>query len=133
MNCPVCKIPLVILERHEIELDYCIQCKGFWFDEGELELLPQALNIETTFPDLYKRPALKTQEKMRGCPRCNKRMDKFSLTDEAEVILDRCPRGEGIWFDANELGAVFSKHAVPKDQSEKKMVSFLGEMFHLQE
>ena len=47
MDCPICKVPLIVVERHKIEIDYCISCKGFWFDTGEIELLSELLNTST--------------------------------------------------------------------------------------
>lgn len=43
MDCPVCKKSLIVVERDNIELDYCIACKGFWFDAGELGLLAEKI------------------------------------------------------------------------------------------
>lgn len=37
MPCPVCKVPLVMSERHGVEIDYCPQCRGVWLDRGELD------------------------------------------------------------------------------------------------
>ncbi len=37
MNCPSCKIPLVMSERQGIEIDYCPECRGIWLDRGELD------------------------------------------------------------------------------------------------
>ena len=39
MLCPVCKYDMIVVEYHDIELDYCTTCQGVWFDYGELELL----------------------------------------------------------------------------------------------
>ena len=39
MICPVCKIDMIDVEYHQIELDYCIKCHGVWFDAEELGLL----------------------------------------------------------------------------------------------
>lgn len=39
MNCPACTVPLLISERHGIEIDYCGQCRGVWLDRGELDKL----------------------------------------------------------------------------------------------
>lgn len=39
MNCPTCKIALLISERQGIEIDYCQQCRGVWLDRGELDKL----------------------------------------------------------------------------------------------
>ena len=37
MNCPTCKVPLVMSDRQGIEIDYCPQCRGIWLDRGELD------------------------------------------------------------------------------------------------
>ena len=40
MDCPVCKNePMIVLELNDVEIDYCLSCKGIWLDTGELELL----------------------------------------------------------------------------------------------
>lgn len=39
MNCPVCKNAMIVLELREVEIDYCLVCKGIWLDKGELERL----------------------------------------------------------------------------------------------
>lgn len=44
MNCPSCKIPLVMSERQGIEIDYCPQCRGVWLDRGELDKLIEKSN-----------------------------------------------------------------------------------------
>ena len=37
MQCPVCRVPLVMSDRQGIEIDYCPQCRGVWLDRGELD------------------------------------------------------------------------------------------------
>ena len=37
MTCPNCSAPLVIIDRHEVEIDYCPDCRGVWLDRGELD------------------------------------------------------------------------------------------------
>lgn len=39
MDCPICKVPLVMADKQGIEIDYCPQCRGIWLDRGELEKL----------------------------------------------------------------------------------------------
>lgn len=124
MNCPVCKVPLIAVERDQIEVDYCISCRGIWFDRGELELLAERLGVSTEAIMQALRPA-STPEKPRPCPRCGKKMTKEELT--ARVIIDHCPAGEGMWFDARELGLLLDHAAKGRDSL--PVVSFLGEMF----
>lgn len=35
-KCPNCRYNLYVIESKGLELDYCLNCKTFWFDKGEL-------------------------------------------------------------------------------------------------
>ena len=50
MNCPSCKIPLVMSERQGIEIDYCSQCRGIWLDRGELDKIIEKSANEQAAP-----------------------------------------------------------------------------------
>lgn len=39
MKCPNCNETLLIAERHQVEIDYCPNCRGVWLDRGELDKL----------------------------------------------------------------------------------------------
>lgn len=129
MKCPVCSIPLIVVERHGIELDFCLTCKGIWFDAGELKLLSHALEIKADLPDIMSLEAMQTQEKERPCPRCDKKMDKVRM---AEVTIDRCRQSHGLWFDWGELGQVLEKSAAA-GAGGGQMIKFLSETIRLGE
>jgi Zn-finger nucleic acid-binding protein len=47
MQCPVDGNTLLIAERHDVEIDYCPNCRGVWLDRGELDkLLRRADDID---------------------------------------------------------------------------------------
>ncbi|MBI4412123.1 MAG: zf-TFIIB domain-containing protein, partial [Deltaproteobacteria bacterium] len=95
MNCPDCREPLVILELHEVETDYCVSCHGVWLDGGELELLLEGAAEKEALLKSFK----ETEggiEKKRKCPRCSKKMTKVLCV--GEVCLDTCPDSHGLWF-----------------------------------
>ncbi len=53
MLCPLCKVPLQTAERHGVEIDYCLQCRGVWLDRGELEkIIARAAQLYT--PNAYR-------------------------------------------------------------------------------
>lgn len=125
MKCPVCKVPLIVLERQKIELDYCISCRGFWFDTGELNLLSETLGLNLLKEmEVYKVDEF--SEQVRECPLCDKDMDKVKLGQNSNVFLDKCPEGQGMWFDGGELGRVVNKHSNSKNGSDE-LINFLGE------
>ena len=37
MICPRCNSNLALSNTHDIEIDYCPNCRGVWLDRGELE------------------------------------------------------------------------------------------------
>jgi len=96
---------MAIIEYRSIELDYCVKCMGVWFDQSEIDLL---LKTAATFTDgmipVFKKLTTQINEDVRPCPLCKKTMHKVSLGG-SKTVLDQCPDGEGIWFDAGELAA----------------------------
>ncbi|WP_173089004.1 zf-TFIIB domain-containing protein [Devosia sp. 1635] len=42
MNCPHHGVPLFKSKNHGIEIDYCPECHGAWFDRGELDKIIEA-------------------------------------------------------------------------------------------
>ena len=100
MECPACKNSMVILELNQVEIDYCSSCKGIWLDGGELELIVSSSDQK----DISKSFSLKKDydEVKRKCPICKKKMDKVEF-EKSEIVIDRCIKGHGLWFDRGEL------------------------------
>jgi Zn-finger nucleic acid-binding protein len=38
---------MIVVEYSNVELDYCLNCHGVWFDSDELELLLKSMNLDT--------------------------------------------------------------------------------------
>jgi len=123
MKCPVCKEPMIILELKEVEIDYCPSCGGIWLDAGELELLIEdEADRERILSTFHK--ASKLSEKKRKCPICHKKMDKVFVGDNKDVLLDKCPDNDGLWFDHGEL-----KKVIQITSEDNKVVQLLNDMF----
>lgn len=121
MKCPVCKISMVILELKEVEVDYCIECKGVWLDEGELELLlNNKENVLKYLNSLNKFNNVKEDEYI--CPRCKDKMLKVKF-DESEVVIDKCKNNHGLWFDKNELKDLLNSDKFDNENEIKKLLS----------
>lgn len=134
MRCPVCKVPMIIIEHERIELDYCTRCMGVWFDAGELEMLMESVGIDPTEFNMQKvlsLPEKKLKESARRCSLCLKKMRKVAIASAPEVVIDACIQGEGLWFDGGEviqvLDQIKSKGSATGQQS--RMIDFLGEVF----
>lgn len=123
MDCPVCKNAMIALELAEVEVDYCTACGGIWLDAGELELLlGNAQNAEQLL-DSFKIDSHCT-EKRRKCPICLKRMQKIIVGPSRPVLLlDKCPRGDGLWFDKDELQDILNRAKLDKDNKIQKLLA----------
>ncbi|MEJ2054948.1 MAG: zf-TFIIB domain-containing protein [Calditrichaceae bacterium] len=97
MQCPVCHKSMIILEYHQVEIDYCPSCGGCWLDQGELELM---LELGDNIFDLTKFHS--APKGKRRCPRCRKKLRTDTFPD-TRVEVDICPYDGGIWLDGGEL------------------------------
>ncbi len=118
---------MIVLELDMVEIDNCTSCGGIWLDSGELEQLfgneQKAKRLINAF-----NPAANIKENIHKCPICLKKMDKIKTSESQDpVIIDRCPKLHGLWFDKNELHRLLSENALDKNH---KIVKVLSEMFH---
>ncbi len=126
MKCPVDKTDMIVVEHRKIELDFCPECSGVWLDSGELELMTEVINsdgADLSFKELVTRPA---GQGKRRCPVCNNKMHKIWLGKKAEILIDRCPAGHGMWFDSGELQKTLSEMSA---SSYPEVISFLNDAF----
>ena len=119
MICPVCKCGMIVVEYHNIELDYCTGCKGVWFDSGELDS-----------------PETISSEKKRKCPICGYKMKKTNLGEKPKILIDLCSEEHGLWFDGGEITQLIRHLAgehPPKRDAGEQVISFLEEVFEAPE
>ena len=128
MQCPSCKQPLIVVERDGIEVDWCLACKGLWFDDGELELLAEKTGRTLDPEDVGRESAGSHAEALRRCPRCDKKMEKALVGRRDPVLVDRCER-HGVWLDAGELGSIVAQLDAAGISDQAIIVEFLGETF----
>ena len=135
MICPVCKYDMLVVEYHNIELDYCNSCKGVWFDSGELELLLKSQVLEepkTFFDGILNSQEAVSSEKKRDCPICSHKMKKTAIGGQPEILIDICRDKHGLWFDGGEVAQVIrrlSGEHPPKHDSREQVIIFLEEVF----
>ena len=126
MDCPVCKSAMITLELNDVEIDYCCDCNGIWLDSGEIELLIADARQAQKLFDSFKIEKNIT-EKLRKCPICLKKMQKISVSQsENPLIIDKCPKDHGLWFDKGELKEIIS---IGQFDSQKKIQSVLNDIF----
>ncbi len=126
MDCPACGNAMITLELAEVEIDHCVECRGIWLDAGELELL---MDNPEKASDLLKsfQESDSQAEKLRKCPICDKKMAKIVVGSSAPVLLlDKCRRGDGLWFDHGELRDVLQCGQLDPDS---RIQTLLADMF----
>jgi Zn-finger nucleic acid-binding protein len=127
MICPVCDDALVIVELGGVELDLCVTCSGLWFDAEELDLLgvegdDPVASIERELADYAVLGAAQ-----RRCPRCSRHLRRIEAPGgSGPVEIDRCPDGDGLWFDRGELAELFAGSLSEGHPALARVREFLG-------
>ena len=139
MICPACKNDMIVVEHNEIELDYCASCHGVWFDSGELRLLLKSMSLENRdlmLHDILEHPEPRSTEKKRRCPICTRKMKKAAIGHQSEILIDVCWEGDGLWFDSGEVVDLIRQlggEPLGEQDSQQRVISYLGEVFKAQE
>jgi Zn-finger nucleic acid-binding protein len=125
--CPKCRLPTIIAEWEGVEVDCCLSCDGTWLDAGELTWLADLAGVKAGKISAALDQAQHGGRTAWRCPRCNRRLEAIHLAADPPVELDRCPLGDGLWFDAGEIQAVVKAF---HDGEEGEVARFLGELHH---
>jgi Zn-finger nucleic acid-binding protein len=114
IECPRCNLKmkqiLISKHEHEIMVDRCDQCDGYWFDRTELE---KVLDEESKVLALPFNDSPEDDANFR-CPRCEGIMETKKLYD---IKVDLCLICGGIWLDKGELEAVQRTYRFEQNQT----------------
>ncbi len=126
MDCPACKNAMITLELAEVEIDHCVHCGGTWLDAGELEvLLGEPARARQLLDSFHEAPA--ATENARRCPICRKKMMKVVVgRAQPPLLIDRCRRSDGLWFDRGELEDLLQRGELDE---ESRVLHFLADAF----
>lgn len=130
---------MIVIEYHDIELDYCTDCKGVWFDSGELELLLDSHGLEAAgrfLGNTADLPEAATPEKKRKCPICGRKMKKVNIGEPPLVLIDVCGKEHGVWFDGGEVTQLLrhlASEPAATGGSRELVMSFIEDVFQAQE
>jgi uncharacterized protein len=50
LQCPNCSAQMQMMQKYEVDIDYCPQCKGVWLDRGEIDKIA---NIQSRYEDTH--------------------------------------------------------------------------------
>jgi len=126
MDCPVCENAMITLELADVEIDHCTVCGGIWLDAGELEMLLDDRKRAKYLLDSFNIDKF-CKEEHRKCPICFKKMQKIVVGTSTPVLLiDKCSKNHGLWFDQGELKEILDKAQLDE---ESKIQKLLADMF----
>ena len=108
MECPIDGTTLETRTVHSVEIEECLQCRGLWFQKGELaEAKDESVtDLNWLDFDLWSDQELfGSNWSSRECPQCRKKMATISYGDTG-VNVDYCVDGHGVWLDRGEFQAI---------------------------
>jgi Zn-finger nucleic acid-binding protein len=122
MECPIDGNTLETHTVHSINIEECVQCRGLWFEEGELRKAKDESDPDLNWLDFdlwSDQESFATDWSSRKCPHCGKNMATISY-GEAGVEVEYCAEGHGIWLDKGEFEAIIEaldEETISKDVS----------------
>lgn len=106
MNCPNNhKGEMEKVLFHNVEVDYCPECLGAWFDHEELAHAKNDKDAQLNWLDfdIWRDKAKFTMSpKDRRCPACRIAFVEVAY-DNSSVKIDFCKHCRGIWLDRGEF------------------------------
>jgi Zn-finger nucleic acid-binding protein len=100
-----------------------------------LELLLATLGMSQCsafLGDVLKSVEADTSERPRRCPVCARKMQKSHIGEQPRVLIDACPRADGLWFDGGELHQLLrqlSGDSAVGPECDRKVEGFLKDTF----
>ena len=108
MNCPSCKIELKKEVFYGVEIDYCPECLGLWFEQDELSGAKDEKDKDLNWLDipLWKEKAkFQISKGKKLCPSCSTPLYQVNYGD-SQIEIDLCNTCQGIWLDRGEFKKV---------------------------
>jgi Zn-finger nucleic acid-binding protein len=93
-------------DYHGVHIDECPQCRGRWFDRGELRRAKDRTDQDLRWLDFdpFARSADTSTSAAQGrlCPRCSVAMGVV-VYETSGVLIDKCAGCHGVWLDHGEF------------------------------
>lgn len=114
MICPHCQHNLREIVYEGVSINTCDNCGGNWLDKGEIVHINETREVTFTAEDHQKlKEAGQTVTKKNiqrdnpiQCPRCNVPMETLNYAYSTGVMVDHCPKCDGLWLDKGELETI---------------------------
>ncbi len=90
---------------HNVEVDYCPDCLGVWFDKDELRLAKDDKDEQLKWLDFdiwHDKKKFKMVAISQLCPVCRVPLVQAQY-DDSKIKIDFCKKCQGIWLDRGEF------------------------------
>jgi Zn-finger nucleic acid-binding protein len=128
--CPKCDERLFLVYLRDTEFDACPKCHGVWLDAGEIEAIMRETGATPDDAVLrsFDHPGKPPHGVKQLCPRCDTLLEEVSpdCPGGGTLVLDRCPKKHGVWFDAGELMRLLA--LFPETSCASKTIDYLHEI-----
>ncbi|MGD9359708.1 MAG: zf-TFIIB domain-containing protein [Desulfobacterales bacterium] len=130
MHCPKCHEAMKPLKIGDVEIDECRQCRGIWFDKGELAEAKDEVDPDLRWLDfgIWKQETrFHINDGLLKCPRCQENAMREINYQGPDVDFRFCPFCEGVWLNAGDFKKILdapSEEAESKSASEYRIVHF---------
>lgn len=123
MLCPTCRISTNPLKIGEVQIDECPQCRGIWFDKGELAETKDEVDPDLRFLDFEiwtRKDVFDIDTGRIDCPRCQRVSMQAVNFQEPDIDITFCPACEGVWLDAGDFEKI---HQALREEALSKSVT----------
>jgi Zn-finger nucleic acid-binding protein len=108
-TCPACGATLDLYTVFGIKVEACSKCKGILLDRNELRSLKDKTSkgswqtLRWMDDEVEAIDKTKAMPARRLCPRCEGTKMVCAGFGDSKVIIDWCPKCQGVWLDRDEF------------------------------
>lgn len=113
IQCPTCNVSTSIITLANVDLDFCHECSGIWFDKREMREFQRNIaqenildEISSVLNDILPGKARQNRGVYINCPICDEIMNHKNFHDLSGIILDQCS-DHGTWAEKEDLVKIF--------------------------
>ncbi len=110
MFCPNDNEKLEKVLFHNVEVDYCPDCLGIWFDQNELRWAKDNKDKQLNWLDIdlwRDKKSFEISRINKHCPVCRVGLIEINY-DDSKVKIDFCKMCQGVWLDRGEFKQIIN-------------------------
>ncbi|MGD8291885.1 MAG: zf-TFIIB domain-containing protein [Desulfobacterales bacterium] len=109
MHAQTCHEAMKPLKIGKVEIDECRQCRGIWFDKGELAEAKDEVDPDLRWLDFgiwNQEGRFQINAELLRCPRCSNTSMRTINFQGPDIDITFCAFCEGGWLNAGDFGNI---------------------------